>query len=114
MSPPKMVWEMNINTLLTILGFLLTIGAGAMAYSSFETESRLRQTDLTNQIVELKSQRISDVTRLDGRTNVLENNINNLNIQDARQIEQIAAMISYLQRIERTLDGLAKREVKQP
>jgi predicted histidine transporter YuiF (NhaC family) len=101
MPPIKMEWTMNLNTMLTVAGFLLTFIFGYGAYKAFETTTTL-------QLSEVRTQRVTDVSRMESRAAALEASINQLNIQDARQSEQIGAMLVYLQRIERTLDALVK------
>lgn len=93
----------NINTYVIVAGFLVTMAINYGAYTAFRAET-------VSQLTEQKSQRAADVARMEARTAALESAVQGLSIQDARQIEQISAMLSYLQRIERTLDQLVKDE----
>lgn len=94
-------WAMNINTWIMIAGFAITVGGGYGTYTSFTAR-------IETQVAELKAQRGIDVARMEAKAAALDAAVQNLSIQDARQIEQINAMLSYLQRIERTLDTLVK------
>ena len=125
MPPIKMSWEMNINTLLTIGSFGVMMATGYGAYTSFKAETEAWRKETAAQITEIKVQTASDVARMESRAGAdvtrmelraaaLESSVNNLNIQDARQIEHIASMLVYLQRIEGTLDALVKSEKQKP
>lgn len=98
---PRISWDMNINTFVTVAGFLLTLAFGYGAYTAFRAETM-------QQLADFRTQRAADVARMDAKTASLDAAVQNLSIQDARQIEQITAILSYLQRIERTLDTLVK------
>lgn len=108
-----MTWEMNLNTMLTLAGFSITLLTGYGAYTSFKAETVSWKLQLTQQVQEVKQERTQDVLQMRARADELSRDINMLSIQDARQMEQIAAMLAYLQRIERTLDALVKKEERQ-
>lgn len=99
--PPIKDWGTNINTYVMVAGFLLTFGINYGAYTAFKAETLA-------QIAEMKTQRATDVASMERRTLALETAVQGLAVQDARQIEQITAMLAYLQRIERTLDQLVR------
>ncbi|HLP66391.1 MAG TPA: hypothetical protein VK181_02610 [Rhizobium sp.] len=94
-------WGMNINTWITLAGFLLTFVLGYGNLTAF-------QARIDTQIAEFKSQRATDVAEMKMKTSSLENSVNSLAIQDARQIEQINSILTYLQRIDRSLEALVE------
>lgn len=42
MNAPRMVWEMNVNTWVSIAGFLIVIGGGYATYSATEARNEMR------------------------------------------------------------------------
>lgn len=56
MTTPKMSWDMNINTMLSIGFFVVTMGTGAMAYASFEAQSIAWQAEATRRFENLERQ----------------------------------------------------------
>lgn len=101
---PRMSWDMNINTLLTVGGFAITLLTGAMAYQSFKTETEMSRTGIELQIKEIEAQRQDDILRAETRFTLLETSINALNVRDARNDERMTAILNYVQRIDRKLD----------
>lgn len=101
---PRMSWDMNINTLLTIGGFALTIITGAMAYQSFKSETEAWRASIDLQIVENKSQRLADKAQIEARIALIEASINALNVTNARNDERMATILTYVQRIDRKLE----------
>lgn len=107
----KVPESMNLNTWIALVGFGITLAGGYSTYTSFKSNTELWKQQVAAQVEELKAQRAEDVAYMRVRVEELSKDIQSLTVQDARQIEQISAMIVYLQRIERTLDALVKREV---
>ena len=99
---------MNINSWIAIGGFAITLGGGWTTYVSFRTDTNAWKTEVAQQVDDLKDQRERDMTQMATKIAELDRALTALAVQDARQIEQIAAMLSSLQRIERNVDALVK------
>lgn len=56
MAAPRINWDMNINTLLSIGSFVVLMGTGAMAYASFEAKSEAWQAEATRRFENLEVQ----------------------------------------------------------
>ena len=50
MNAPRMVWEMNVNTWVSIAGFLIVIGGGYATYSATEARNEMRHQDAERRI----------------------------------------------------------------
>lgn len=70
----------NINTWITLAGFLLTFVLGYGNLTAF-------QSRIDTQMTEFKVQRGADIARMEAKTALLDSAVQNLSIQDARQIE---------------------------
>ena len=108
MTIPGASIGMNINTWITVMAFILTLIAGGMAYGAFKsyTETTINEMKVSSAAENVRVQ--AKMTTMETGIAGMQSSINLLNIQDARRTEQIASMLSYLQRIERTLDELVK------
>jgi hypothetical protein len=56
MTAPKMSWDINVNTLLSVGSFVILMGTGAMAYASFEAQSKSWQAEATRRFENLERQ----------------------------------------------------------
>jgi hypothetical protein len=99
MSPPKIDWRMNINTVITVVGFLLTIITGAMTFQSFKTSMELWKDESDRRIVALEAE-----------FEALGNEAEISRLQNAVTAEKMANIISTLARIERKLDQPQEEE----
>lgn len=83
----------NLNTLVTIGGFVVTIGVGVMVYGGERTENRLRHAESAAQI-----QALRDIqTALEQRLRATE-------LMQASQSSDLRAIQSGVMRIEARLD----------
>lgn len=100
----------NLNTWITLAGFVLTILVGAMALGRFQATTETSQAELTQQLDELKAQQARDTARFDTRAQNMEAAINTLNIRDARNDERMNSILETLRRIDAKLTAQEMRE----
>jgi Tfp pilus assembly protein PilN len=100
----------NVNTWVSVLGFLVVIGGGVLAQGRFQAQTEAGQDDLAEQLAELKQQQAADINRIDARAQSLEQAINTLNIRDARNDERMNSILETLRRIDAKLTAQETRE----
>jgi hypothetical protein len=54
MNVPRMSWEMNINTWISVAGFLLVMGGGYATYSAADARNEMRHNEAERRIEALE------------------------------------------------------------
>ena len=93
MAAPRMNWEMNINTWISIAGFVVLLGSGVSAYSSFKAETEEWRREVASQLEDTKVQQSKDAARIDARAAAQETTINALSMQTARSDARFDALV---------------------
>ena len=93
MTGPRMNWEMNINTWISIAGFLALLGTGISAYSGFKAETQEWRKEVASQLEGAKLQQAKDAARIDARAMAQEATINTLSMQNARSDARFDALV---------------------
>jgi hypothetical protein len=103
MTNPKMSWDMNINTLLSIASFIVLMGTGAMAYASFEAKAEAWQAEATRRFEILESQTQANTAAIQSGQ-----------VPCAVSDERLANILTYVQRIDQKLTSQEEALKRKP